>query len=123
MMAEALLLGKQTAPAETWLMRAIDFEKSHDDRYFSAEVHRLSAVCLAVRGDTDGARGYLHKALEISRTHGATLFELRAALTLAEHDVEEALAALRSVMARFSEPEPWPEVKAAQRILAERPAP
>ena len=117
MMAEVLLLGNQPAAAETWLMRAIDFENSHDDRYFVAEVHRLSAVCLAARGETQGARAHLHKALDVARSQGATLFELRAAVTLAEHDVPEAREALRSVLARFPEPEPWSEVNAAQRIL------
>jgi predicted ATPase len=66
MMAEALLVGKQAAKTEAWLMRAIDFEDSHDDQYFAAEVHRLSAVCLAARGETEGARAHLHKALGLA---------------------------------------------------------
>jgi predicted ATPase len=118
MMAEVLLLGKQSAAAEAWLMRAVDAEHSHDDRYFAAEVHRLTGICLAARGDKEGARAHLHTALEVSRSQGATLFELRAALTLAEHDAQEAPAALRAVIARFPEPEPWPEVSAALRILS-----
>jgi DNA-binding winged helix-turn-helix (wHTH) protein/tetratricopeptide (TPR) repeat protein len=118
MMAEVLLLGKQPAAAEASLMRAIDCETSHEDRYFDAEVHRLLAVCLAVRRETDGARAHLWKALEISRSQGATLFELRAALTMAEQDVQEAQAALHSVVARFPEPGNWPEIEAARRILA-----
>jgi predicted ATPase len=117
MTAEVLLLGQKAAAAEACLMRAIDVEHSHDDRYFDAEVHRLSAVCLAARGETDGARSHLHNALEIARSQGATMFELRAALTLAELDVEDASAALQSVMARFPEPENWPEIEAARRIL------
>jgi tetratricopeptide (TPR) repeat protein len=117
MMAEVLLVGKQPAAAEAWLMRAVEFDTSHDDRYFAAEVRRLLAICLTARGDTDGARAYLRSALEISRAQGAVLFELRAALTLAEHDVHEAHAALRSVLARFPEPELCSEVDAARRIL------
>lgn len=118
MMAEVLLLWKQGSAAEAWLMRAIDCEDSRDDRYFAAEVHRLSAVCLAARGEREGARAHLHTALEVSRSQGARLFELRAALTLAEHDVQEARAAVASVMARFPEPEPWSEVNEAQRLLS-----
>ncbi len=117
MMAEVLLDGKQPAVAEAWLMRAMEFDTAHDDRYFAAEVRRLLAACLTARGDTDGARTYLRSALEISRSQGATLFELRAALTLAEHDVHEACAALRSVLARFPEPDASSEVNAAKRIL------
>jgi predicted ATPase len=117
MMAEVLLVGKEPAEAEAWLMRAIVFDTSHDDRYFAAEIHRLLAVCLMARGDTNGARMYLHSALEISRSQSATLFELRAALTLAEHDLHDSHTALRSIMARFPEPAACSEISAAQRIL------
>ena len=117
MMAEVLLVGGQPASAEAWLTQAVEFDTAHDDRYFAAEVRRLLSVCAAARGDTDGARAYLYKALEISRSQGATLFELRAALTLAEHDLREARATVRSALAKFPEPEPCSEVNAAQRIL------
>jgi DNA-binding winged helix-turn-helix (wHTH) protein/tetratricopeptide (TPR) repeat protein len=117
MMAEVLLLRTQPAAAEAWLMRAIDFQNSHDDRYFAAEVYRLAAVCLAARGETEGARSHLDKALDISQSQGATLFELRAALTIAEFGVHDAHAAVRAVMARFPEPENWPEIQTARRIL------
>jgi hypothetical protein len=40
---------------------------------------------------------------------------LRTALTLAEQDVPDARAAIRSVLARFPEPEARPEVSAARR--------
>jgi predicted ATPase len=117
MMAEALLLANDAAAAEAWLLQAIDFDSSHDDRYYAAEVHRLAAVCLAARGDTAGARAHLREALEVARAQGATLFELRAALVLAAHDAQEGREALRSVMGRFPEPEPWAEVTAARQIL------
>jgi tetratricopeptide (TPR) repeat protein len=117
MMAEVLLVGKQPAAAETWLIGALDFEQSRDDLYFSSELHRLSAVCLAARGNTDSARAHLHKALEVSGMQGAILFELRAALTLAEHDIDEARPLLRSALARFPQPEPWPEIISAQQLL------
>jgi len=117
MMAEVLLLKNDAAAAEAWLRQAIDFESSHDDLYFTAEVHRLSAVCLAARGDEEGAVAHLRHALEVSRSQGATFFELRAALILAEHDLEAAREALRAVLARFPEPEPWSEVNAARRLV------
>jgi hypothetical protein len=43
-------------------------------------------------------------------------FELRAALTLAGLDPANGRDALCAALARFPEPEPWPEVRAAQRI-------
>ncbi len=117
MMAEVLLLRKDVAGAEEWLTRAIDVENANDDRYFSAEIHRLSAICLACHGQTAAARAPLQKALEVSRSQGARFFELRAALTLAQHDPKQGRTALRSVVANVPEPEPWPEVEAARRIL------
>jgi DNA-binding winged helix-turn-helix (wHTH) protein/tetratricopeptide (TPR) repeat protein len=117
MMAEVLLLKKDAAAAEAWLRQAIDFESSHDDLYFTAEVHRLTAICLAARGEAEGAVAHLRQALEVSRSQGATFFELRAALVLAEHDLDAACDALRAVLARFPEPEPWSEVNAARRLL------
>jgi predicted ATPase len=118
MMAEVLLLRKDVAAAEDWLTRAIDVENANEDRYFSAEVHRLSAVCRAARGQTDGARSELRKALAVSRAQGARFFELRAAMALTEHDRNEGLPVLCSVLEHFPEPEPWPEIQAAQRMSA-----
>ncbi len=117
MMAEVLLLRKDVAGAEEWLTGAIAVENANDDRYFSAEIHRLSAVCLARHGQTEAARARLQNAIDVSRSQGARFFELRAALTLAQHEPTQGRAALRSVMARVPEPEPWPEVEAARRIL------
>lgn len=117
MMAEVLLLRKDVASAEDWLTRAIDVENANDDRYFSAEVHRLSAICHAARDQTDAARAQLHKALDVSRSQGARFFELRAAITLARYDLEEGRAAIDSALASFPEPEPWPEMQAAQRMV------
>jgi DNA-binding winged helix-turn-helix (wHTH) protein/tetratricopeptide (TPR) repeat protein len=117
MMAEVLLLRNDVAGAEEWLTRAIDVENANDDRYFSAEIHRLLAICLASGGQTEAARAPLQKAIQVSRSQGARFFELRAALTLARHDPQQGHAAVRSVVASFPEPEPWPEVEAARRIL------
>jgi DNA-binding winged helix-turn-helix (wHTH) protein/tetratricopeptide (TPR) repeat protein len=117
MMAEVLLLSDDLAGAETWLRQATEFERSHDDRYFSAQVRRLSAVCLARRGQLVEALAGLRDAIDVARSQGAVTFELRAALSLAAQDPEEGRLALRSVLARFPEPEPWPELRAAQRIL------
>jgi predicted ATPase len=117
MMAEVLLAHDDVASADRWLKQATDFESSHDDRYFSAEVHRLSAICLARQRRTDQALSGLHKAIEVARSQSATTFMLRAALSLADLDLREGRDALRDALANFPEPEPWPEVVAAHRLL------
>lgn len=116
MMAEVLLVRGDLTAAETCLTYAMDFETSHDDGYFTAELRRLSGVCLARLGRTDDARTRLHEAREIARAQGATMFELRASLSLADVSVQEGRVAARDVLARFPEPEPWPEIVAAQSL-------
>lgn len=117
MMAEVLLLRKDLAGAEEWLRRAIDVENANDDRYFSAEVHRVLAICLSSRDDTEAARAPLQTAIEISRLQGAKLFELRAVLALARLDREAGRAGVQFIMAEIRGPGGWPEIEAAQRIL------
>ena len=56
MMAEVLLVRGDLTAAETCLTQAMDFETSHDDGYFAAEVRRLLGVGLARLGRTDDAR-------------------------------------------------------------------
>jgi tetratricopeptide (TPR) repeat protein len=117
MMAEVLLLRNDVAAAEEWLARAIAVEDANDDRYFSAEVHRLSAVCLARTGQIEAACAELHTALEVSRSQGARFFELRAAVALADYDSAEGREATCAALSSFPEPEPWPEIEAAQAIV------
>ena len=116
MMAEVLLLQEDLGAAETWLARAIEFETSHDDRYFAAEVRRLSGLCLLKRGRRDDARSGVYDALRIAQEQGAVTFELRAALGLAQIDRRDGHHAVREVLARFPEPESWPDLTAAQTL-------
>jgi hypothetical protein len=53
--------------------------------------------------------------------HSAAIatFELRAALTLAEHDLDGWRDVLSSALARFPEPEPWPEIQTRSDSSAE----
>ena len=117
MIAEVLLVRSDFASAEGWLKQATEFESSHDDRYFSAEVHRLSGICLARQSRTDQALSDLYKAIKVARSQGARTFELRAALSLADVDLSEGRAAIRDALAHFPEPEPWPEIVAAHQFL------
>jgi predicted ATPase len=117
MMVEVLLLRGELAAAEARLDQALELERIQDDRYFSAEVHRLSALCHARRGRIEAARVRLHEAIEIARAQGASTFELRAALSLAEVAPEEGRERVRVALAAYPEPEPWPEVQAAQRLV------
>ncbi len=119
MMAEVLLLRGELAAAETWLTEASEFARSHDDRYFDAEVRRLSATCRAQRGEFGEAVVGLRDAIDVARTQRAATFELRAALSLARLEPREGRKAIRSAVDRIQEPEAWPEITAAQEFFAE----
>ena len=117
MMAEVLLLRGDLAAAEAWLREAREFTRSHDDRYFDAEVRRLLATCRAQRGELDEATAGLRDAIEVARAQSAATFELRAALSLAQLAPREGRKAVRSAVGRIQEPAGWPEVTAAQDVL------
>jgi predicted ATPase len=117
MMAEVLLVRQNLARAETLLKQAGAFERSHDDRYFAAELRRLSAICLAKRGRIDDACVGLHEAIDVARSQGASIFELRAALSLAELDLQQGCETVRCALARVPELELWPDVRAAHQVL------
>jgi len=117
MMAEVLLLQGELAAAEKWLTEASEFARSHDDRYFDAEVRRMSAICCAQRGKLTEAAVGLRDAIDVARMQRAATFELRAALSLAQLEPHEGRNAIRSAVDRIQEPETWPEITAAQEIL------
>ena len=117
MMAEVLLLKGDVDSAQQWLAQALELSNRQFDRYFDAELHRLSAVCLLGKGQREAALTRLGNALDVASSQDAATFELRAALTLAEHDLGDWRDVLSSALARFPEPEPWPEIEDAQRFL------
>jgi hypothetical protein len=116
MMTEALLVQENLARADVWLAQATEFENSHDDRYFAAELRRLTGVCQARHGRTDEARAAFLGAIDVARAQGATTFELRAAVSLASVDATAGRLALRDVLRRFPEPDPWPDLTTATSL-------
>jgi predicted ATPase len=118
-MAEVLLLDGQVDEAAACLEGAINLMDANGDTYFAAELHRLTGRCLAASGEEPSALKHLRTALEVAKSQGAKLFELRAALALAEHNRREGCVPLTEALSAFPEPEPWPDVQAA-RALADR---
>jgi DNA-binding winged helix-turn-helix (wHTH) protein/tetratricopeptide (TPR) repeat protein len=117
MAADVHLLKDDIDGAQAWLSQGLEISNRHSENFFDAELHRLSAVCLLKRRRRDAARGHLQTALDIARSQEAATFELRVGLTLAEHDFPDWRRVLTSVLARFPEPEPWPEVLESKRLL------
>ena len=110
MTTEVMLLKRDPSGARQWIHRAISLMNANADMYFAAEVHRLAARCDRESGMTAEARRHLRTAIDIAQSQRAKLFELRAALDLAEIDPDDGGLAVASALLDFPEPEPWPEV-------------
>ena len=110
MMAEVHLLTCDVTSARAWVERAMALMEANRDMYFAAELHRLAAQCHRRNGDLPAAVAGLLTALDIARRQGAKLFELRAALDLAQLDATQGRDAVAAALAGFPEPELWPEI-------------
>ena len=117
--ADGLLLQDDVEAAQAWLAQGFEQANRNSEHFFDAELHRLSGVCLLRRRQRDSAFAEFRRAAEIARSQDAASFELRVGLTLAEHGIADWQSMLASVLARFPEPEPWPEILEAKRLLAE----
>ena len=87
--------------AEAWAERTLE-------RYYLAEIHRLRAELLRLKGDEDGAAASFDAALAFARRQGAKSLELRAAtgmarLVAARGRVREARDLVAGVHGWFTE--------------------
>lgn len=117
MMAEVLLLESNVRAAIEWINRAIGLMNENGDMYFAAEVHRLAARCGRQADDTEATLAHLRRAIGIAQSQRAKLFELRAALDLADLKKDER-GVVAAALEGFPEPEPWSEVRRAQAVVS-----
>jgi predicted ATPase len=117
MRAEVLLHGGNDDLALELVCTALAQAEAHQDHYYSAELYRLRACCHRARGEAGAASAAIRQALTLARTHGAALFELRAALALAGWDPDEGRSAVQEALATLPQPIAWLETTAARRLL------
>jgi predicted ATPase len=103
------------------LGEALSRASSTGERWFEAELHRLTGECLL---DRDRAEASFSRALEIARAQSAKMWELRAASSLArlwqsQGRHEEARDLIAPVYGWFSEGFDTPDLQAAKCLLAE----
>jgi class 3 adenylate cyclase/predicted ATPase len=106
------------------LDKAFDLVERTGERWWEAELHRLEgqAQLLSKGGDLDGARKSFQAAIEISRTQGAKMLELRAVTNLssllADQCVrEEAFDLLAPVYEWFTEGFESTDLREAKLLL------
>jgi predicted ATPase len=93
------------------------------ERWLEAEIHRRRGELLLRLGHQD-AETHLRRAIQVARSHGARLWELRAALSLCRSLCrngrrEEAEALLAPLYAGFSEGLATPDLVGAANLLDE----
>jgi len=103
--------------AEAWAERTLE-------RYDVAEIHRVRADLLLVKGDEDGAAASFDAALAFARRQGAKSLELRAAMGLARlvaarGRVREARDLVAGVYGWFTEGFETGDLVEARRLLDE----
>jgi predicted ATPase len=106
------------------LDKAFDLVERTGERWWEAELHRLEgqAQLLSKDGDLDGARKSFQAAMEISRTQGAKMLELRAVTDLSslladQGAREEAFDLLAPVYEWFTEGFESTDLREAKLLL------
>ncbi|MFO1061505.1 MAG: adenylate/guanylate cyclase domain-containing protein [Dongiaceae bacterium] len=123
LLAEAELAAGRPEPARQALADALSRVERSGERWFEAELHRLTGLALIGEGHEAAAETSLRRALAVAERQQARSWSLRAAAALAQLLVRggrgtEAREVLGPVLAGFPAEEELAEVAAARRLLA-----
>jgi predicted ATPase/class 3 adenylate cyclase len=125
LLCPALLLRNEPEAALELIDRGLSIVSHNSERFFEAELYRLKARALLMRGASNAeVESLLDQALRIARGQQARSLELRAATDLAKLWMQqgkhaEALDVLASIHSRFTEGFDTRDVKEAKTILAQ----
>ncbi len=124
LLAEAHRRANRTADAISLLKEALELVERTDERWYEAELYRLSAEALITNSDRHDAERYLWRALRTAQTQGARLWELRAATSMArlwrdQGRRTEARDLLAPIYRWFTEGFDTRDLKEANALLAE----
>jgi len=103
---------------------ALSEARTHNERWWDAEVHRLRGELLLMHGaDTSDVEAALLRAIEIARSQQTRSLELRATMSLArlwsaQHRPDNARRQLGDVYNWFTEGFETPDLQAARLLLA-----
>src|SRR5579884_2808364 len=107
------------------LDEALDASRTHNERWWDAELHRLRGELLLMLGaDASDAEAALLRSIEVARSQQARSLELRATMSLtrlwiAQHRSDEAKSRLEHIYNWFTEGFETPDLQAARRLLAQ----
>jgi len=127
LLCPALLLRNEPEAALELIDHGLSIVSRNSERFFEAELYRLKARALLMRGAPDAeAESLLDQALRTARSQQARSLELRAATDIARLWIKqgkraEARDVLASVYGRFDEGFETRDLKEAKTVLAELP--
>ena len=125
LLCPVLLLRNEPEAALELIDHGLSIVSHNNERFFEAELYRLKASALLMRGASDNdAESFLEQALRTARSQQARSLELRAATDLAglwmnQGKRAEALDILGSTYGCFKEGFDTPDLKNANTLLAE----
>jgi predicted ATPase/class 3 adenylate cyclase len=125
LLCPALLLRNESEAALEFIDHGLSIVSHNSERFFEAELYRLKARALLLRGGSDAeVESLLDQALRTARSQQARSLELRAATDLARvwrnrGKLIEARDALSSIYGRFTEGLDTQDLKSANTVLAE----
>ncbi len=125
-LAETFMRARRWQEGSDWLDEALRRVEATDERWYEAELHRLTGELVVARDpqSTSAAEEHFSNALAVARVQSARLWELRAATSLARlwHDqgkATETRKLLAPVYESFTEGFDTPDLKEAKALLDE----
>lgn len=122
LLADGALLGDQLDIAETAVAQAFHYSRQNGEHWSDAELLRLQGMISWRRGDLPNAKRLLKKAIQVAEHNCALSFQLRAAIGLAEFELqsgsdEGALVKLAALYRRFDDNFSSNDVARARSLL------
>ncbi|MEQ9332228.1 adenylate/guanylate cyclase domain-containing protein [Thalassobaculum sp.] len=121
-LADAHRLAGEPVAALGLLSEALELAEATGERWWQAELHRLTGACTIERGGTDAeAADCFRRALDVARHQQARSLELRAATSLVRLTAGEAeRALLAELLGSFTEGFDTPDLAEARALLDTR---
>jgi predicted ATPase len=122
LLAKACEIARQVEESRSLLDEALQIVEETGERWFAAELNRLKGRLLLLKGYPRGAEELYRKALSIAQEQEAKLWELRAAVSLAQLSLShsrhiQTRDLLASIYISFTEGFDTPDLKKAKALL------
>jgi predicted ATPase/DNA-binding winged helix-turn-helix (wHTH) protein len=121
-LAEAAIAAHRLGDASAWLTKR-ECADNNPDHWSTAEIFRVRGLFARAQGDDRAAEQHMQDGLALARKQGALSWELRLTMSLAglwsNHRPKEALRALESVHARYTEGHGSADLTAAKSLIEE----